>query len=442
MPVFNQPLLTRLLGSIEAGNLVVLCGAGLSIPGPSNLMSAVGVSRACYDKWVATEPLPQNMRENIDALAAHFYTAGTLQSVFIQTLVPWDGLVGEPNAGHAAVADFLICRAAHAALSSNFDPLIEQWSNTRKIAMRGALTGVEAVQFNANTSPLVKFHGCLNRGRADTLWTQGQLNEAAVQLRVGSCSQWINLHLPGKDLLIVGFWTDWGYLNDVLANAFAVQNAASVTVVDISTTAELQTKAPTLWQKLMNAGGPFEHVEASATDALAELRTEFSKVWARKFFQLAEPFVQVAGGIYDPMALSPALWTCEELYDLRRDAEGMPYDHAARGREPPAEAATAAYMHWLLTAAGATRDRGMYVKDGQRVRVVHGAGKALESVRQTYNEPPALANPDIVVCVGAQVIGTPGSVIASGTGASIVRPAPGGGARWLTFEEGRAELNV
>jgi hypothetical protein len=30
-------------------------------------------------------------------------------------------------------------------------------------------------------------------------------------------------HLPAKDLLIVGFWTDWGYLNNVLANAIAPQ---------------------------------------------------------------------------------------------------------------------------------------------------------------------------------------------------------------------------
>src|SRR5271156_5265565 len=98
MPIFSQPILTRLLGSIEAGNLVVLCGAGLSIPEPSNLMSAVRVSRACYDKWFETEQLPRNMRDDVDAL---------------------------------------------------------------------------------------------------------------VQARVASCSQWMNLHLPGKDLLIVGFWTDW-----------------------------------------------------------------------------------------------------------------------------------------------------------------------------------------------------------------------------------------
>src|SRR5690349_3132931 len=103
MPIFNPRTLTRLLGSIEAGNLVVLCGAGLSIPTPSSLMSAVGVSRACYNKWLPIEELPANMREDIDALAGHFHAAGTFKSVFIRTLVPWNDLVGEPNEGHAAV---------------------------------------------------------------------------------------------------------------------------------------------------------------------------------------------------------------------------------------------------------------------------------------------------------------------------------------------------
>jgi hypothetical protein len=104
MPIFDPPTLTRLLGSIEAGHLVVLCGAGLSIPPPSNLMSAVRVARACYDKWQPTETLPAALRDDIDGLAGHFHAQGTFKSVFISTLVPWDDLVGEPNEGHAAVA--------------------------------------------------------------------------------------------------------------------------------------------------------------------------------------------------------------------------------------------------------------------------------------------------------------------------------------------------
>ena len=285
MPIFDPPNLTRLLGSIEAGHLVVLCGAGLSISPPSNLMSALRVARACYDKWQPTEVLPATLRDDIDGLAGHFHAQGTLKSVFITTLVPWDDLVGEPNEGHAAVADFLICGAARAALSANFDGLIEQWSNRRKVAMRGALDGTEAVQFT-RTRPLLKFHGCFHRQPEETLWTQGQLQEPLIQGRVQSCSAWMKINLPAKDLLIVGLWTDWGYLNDVLANAIAVQGFNSVTVVDPATTADLQQKAPALWNKLSGGTVSFTPIQASGADALEELRTEFSKVWAKKFFQL------------------------------------------------------------------------------------------------------------------------------------------------------------
>lgn len=101
------------------------------MPAPSNLMSAVRVAEACYDKWLPTEALPVGLRSNIDELAGHFYGTGQFKSVFISTLVPWDDLVGEPNIGHAAVADLLVTRGANAALSANFDPLIEQWTSLR-----------------------------------------------------------------------------------------------------------------------------------------------------------------------------------------------------------------------------------------------------------------------------------------------------------------------
>jgi hypothetical protein len=39
--IFDDETLTRLFGNIYANQLVLLCGAGLSIPSPSDLMSAV-----------------------------------------------------------------------------------------------------------------------------------------------------------------------------------------------------------------------------------------------------------------------------------------------------------------------------------------------------------------------------------------------------------------
>lgn len=53
----------------------------------------------------------------------------------------------------------------------------------------------------------------------------------------------MRLQLPGKDLLVVGFWTDWGYLNDVVADALDAGALTSVTVIDPAGSAALQAKA-------------------------------------------------------------------------------------------------------------------------------------------------------------------------------------------------------
>jgi hypothetical protein len=436
--IFDDDTLNRLLGSIDANQLVLLCGAGLSIPSPSDLMSAVSVSRVCYDKY-APLPLPPAMRDDIDQLAGHFYSTHQFKSVFIGHLVPWDDLTGRPNHGHAAVADFLICRAAEAALSANFDTLIENWANDQKIAMRGALDGHEAMAFAHATSPLVKFHGCHFLDRAETLWTQGQLGEPKITNRVTTCSHWMGLVLPGKDLLVIGFWTDWGYLNDVFANALNVAAFGSVTVVDPAPSANLQAKAPNLWTRLTGGTPNFRHLQASGADALAELRDAFSKVWLKRFYAMGEALIVADGKTYS--AIDPNV-PGEDLYNSRRDAEGVPYNRAARLKQPPAHAEEAAFFHHLLLLASATRNGSWYNLGGRLIRVVQGAGQSLNAVRQRYKEPPALPQPDLVVCAGSLDLNTPGTIVATGAGASIIRPAPGGTAHWVTLQQARGDLSI
>ena len=437
----SAELITRLLGAIETDSLVFLCGAGLSIPSPSDLLSALEVSHVCYDKWLPIQILDPALRDDIDRLAGLFHARSDFARIFIRRLVPWNDLVGPPNNGHAAVADLLITRAAHAALSANFDSLIERWAEERKIAMRGALTGVEAVQYTDNTSPLVKFHGCMLRDRENTLWTIDQLAEPTVAGRVGSCSDWMNLHLPGKDLVVVGFWTDWGYLNGVLANAFAVDNARSVTVIDPQPTAGLQAKAPTLWAKLNELSNVFEHVQASSSDALEDLRTAYSKTWARKFYALGQGLVRDAGGTVAVAAPFEAS-SGADLYNLRCDAEGVPYNRAATLKEPAQDGAQAAYLHVMLLNAGATNLGAWLEYGGRSIRVINGAGKGLRDIQGRYKEPTTLEQADIVVCAGAIELGVPAKLIAPGRGASTIRPTPGGTARWLTLEEAWVALGL
>ena len=429
----------RLLSAIEANSLVILCGAGLSMADPTKLPSAAQVAQICYDRWIAVEPLDPALRADIDKLASHFYARGDFGKVFIQHLVPWDDLVGRPNKGHAAVSDFLLSAAAHAALSANFDPMIERWAEERKVAMQGALNGQEAIAFGITSKPLVKFHGCLQRDKIGTLWTQSQLAEPRVQERVKSCTEWMNLNLPGKDLVVVGFWTDWGYLNQVLADAFTITNAHSVTVVNPDTEANLRVKAPQLWDNLKTLSSSFEHIQQSGADVLDELRTEYSLTWVRRFYQLGAQFTP---GVPAPATATPDGIGSDDLYDMRRDAEGISYSRAARGKEPPADSGMAAFIHLRLLNSGAVK-RGSWLEHGGRtIRVVNGAGKSIDIVRESYKEPSTLPQAEIVICAGAVRLGVPAKLISSGAGPTVIRPGGGGISTWATYEEAQGSLPI
>ena len=317
--------------------------------------------------------------------------------------------------------------------------MIEKWAKERKVDFQGALDGQEAINFHGVSNPLLKFHGCMTRGRLATLWTQGQLGEPAVQAKVTSCTQWITQNLPGKHLVVVGFWTDWGYLNDVLADAFTISTASSVTVVDPSSSAELRAKALRLWTKLTGLSHNFEHVSELGSDFLDELRTSYSASWAKKFYSLASPAATAAGIAVTP---TPDGLTSDELYYLRQDAEGRPYNRAATLKEPAVGATLAALTHFELLHAGATKE-GAWLRHGAiSVRVVNGAGRELAEMRDSFREPASIPQSDYVVCAGAFELGTPAKLIEGGSPLSVVKPGSGGTSSWVTREAAQAALGI
>ena len=60
-------------------------------------MSAEAVARRVYDEYHATQVLPAALRGDIDKLAGHFLANHQFEPLFINRLVPWDDLAGEPN---------------------------------------------------------------------------------------------------------------------------------------------------------------------------------------------------------------------------------------------------------------------------------------------------------------------------------------------------------
>lgn len=432
----------RLLASMSAGRLVILCGAGLSMAPPSSLPSAWKVAGMCFDEYqLRIDPLiDPALRDNLEALAEHFVGLNTLNAVFIEHLVPWEEFERPPNSGHAAVADFLITKSVVAGLSSNYDKLIERCAWDYGADFRGSLDGDQATITSHKHAPLLKFHGCSHIDRGSTVWAPSQLQDPTISDRIEKSKVWMAANLRQKDLLVVGFWSDWDYLNQVLGDAAQGLNPLSVTVIDPSPTMALQTKAPGLWALAHQANVTFTHIQESGADALDELRRAFSESYARQVLAAGRDLLVAKTGVAcDPAWLTIAGLDGEALYDWRRDAEGVPTGKPAMAKSPK-HVDLFGYFHLLLRRAGAVQQSRGYTLAGRSVRVVNGAGSDLSIVAKRFIEAPAAPTADVFVAAGSIDLGLPSHLVRPGTAGSVVRPGAGG--MWLTIEQAQMELNV
>ena len=438
----NQEVRARLLASINAGRLVVVCGAGLSVAAPSSIPSARMIAEKCFDKYrLESDPnCDLLLRSDLGALAEHFIRLGTLESVFLGSLVPWSDFIRPFNAGHAAIADFLVTKSAIAGISSNYDTLIESSALNYGSDFLASLDGDEASARQTQHGPLLKVHGCAFRDRASTVWAQSQLVDQDTRHRIENSTTWMNANLRQKDLLIVGFWSDWEYLNEIIGSAMADVTPLSVIVVDPSPTNILQEKAPELWQIIARGNVNFDHVQESACDALDELRREFSVNYLQQILDAGRnEFEQTTGNQCDPDWLTIDRAGSETLYGLRRDAEGVPACKPAT-RIRPRESEVLGYFHLLLRQAGAIQVPSGYKLNERIVRVINGAGKFLTSLRTSFDEPPAATVADVVVAVGATDLSVPANVVREGRVGDTVRPcAPG---TWLDENNAVVELGL
>ena len=427
---------------MNAGRLLVVCGAGLSMAAPSCLPSAQNVAERCFDKYqMESDPdCDTGLRSDLKALAEHFTGLGSLKSVFIECLVPWTDFVRPYNAGHAAVADFLIIHAAAAGISSNYDSLIERCAWDYGSDFRVSLDGDEAIIHKTHQGPLLKFHGCSNRDRSSTIWALSQLTDPVIAERIRKSKTWMAANLRQKDLLIVGFWSDWEYLNAIIGSALVDVNPLSVTVIDPSPTYKLQFKAPELWQIAHSENVTFEHVQESAADALDELRRAFSMNYLRQVLNAGRGALeQTTGASLNSDWLRVESFDSETFYDWRRDAEGVPASKPAT-QVRPSNGEALGFFHQLLRQAGAIQRPDGYKLNGRVVRVINGAGAILANLRAKFVEPPTKLAADVVVAVGATDHGVPSNVVRAGRVGDVIRPDTAG--TWFDVSGARAELNI
>lgn len=440
-------LRNRLLESIDAGRLMILCGAGLSMAKPSGLPSAKKVAEVCFDTYrTKIDPgCDAKFRGNLEAFAEYFAERNQLESYFLDTLVPWQDFRNrDPNVGHIAVADFLMTRAIAGTLCTNYDDLIEKAGRALGGTVNAAIDGNEAEACSARAfgqGPFLKFHGCAVRDPKATVWTQSQLDKAPIVARLATSKKWMTARLLQKDLLVLGFWSDWAYLNQILDNSFDQLTPRSVIVVDPTPTNELAVKAQHLWNVAHREGGHFEHVQASASETLDELRVAFSQSYLRQMLEVGrETFIER----HPETAVSTAWFAIDSedssvLYGWRRDAEGVPSSCPASQKTPISDVPLA-YFHLLMRSAGAVQHEVGYSLNDRLIRVVRGSGKVLSQMQASFLEAPSVPAAHCVVAVGATDFGLPGNVVRENTPSSIVRPAPAG--RWLTLDSARAELGI
>lgn len=438
----NQETKNILLQAIEADRLVVICGAGLSMAPPSGLPSAWNLANECHRQYCASvDPnFDPALRGDLEAIAGHFAASGTLVSYFIRTLIPWDKFYPQPNDGHTSLADFILVRAVFSVLSSNYDELIELPAKAKGSDLQVSLTGDEADVHRRFHAPLLKFHGCAS-DRDHTVWHSSQLtDDPEIRKRIENISAWMQVNLREKDLLLIGFWSDWSYLNSIIDSVFGNVSPRSVTVIDPSDIASLEDKAPVLWEKAHSAGVTFTHVQESGAEALSEIRQEFSRAYIRKLLSsginaIAHEFaVQCEAEWLEQPEL-----TNEDLYQWRRDAEGIGFVELPR-RKSPVDGEMLGFVHLMLRRAGAVVSGSRYELNGRAIRVVNGSQWKISTLKEKFQNAPAANDDDMVICVGSYESGLPGNMVRTGEPGSVVRPESK--SRFVTVEDARVELGL
>ena len=384
---------------------------------------------------VAAPAIPQG----IDDQAEYFFQKNELATVYFRTLVDQHAFAGPPNPGHAAVADLLLVNGIQTGVTTNVDTLIETAGMYLYGQVGTGIDGHAVAALSPGTSPLLKIHGCRLSDPANMVWARGQLVTQPVATRMARSAQWLNVRLLDRDLLVVGFWTDWAYLNDILAATLNGVNPSRVILVDPCQSNVLQEKAPALFQLGNRAANGFHHVRASGADFLAELRQSFSRSFIRQVLHSGVTgFSDRAGAQPEHAWIEPQSADNDTLWQIRRDLEGRtPHEPAKQLRAPIDGFVGQTLLE--LQARGATSEGTYWILNGKRLRILRAA-RALHQVQKEFDREtaPAVA-PDIIIAVGAEAQMLPASFARPISASTIAR---GSASRWLTRPEAVEEFGL
>ena len=423
-------------------SLVLLAGAGLSKAPPTNLPSAEELAKEaknCYDATYGSTRPP--LSTDIQEQAEFFFERDELDTYYFAELIDQHAFSGQPNDGHYAAADLLLVRALRSAVTTNVDPIIETAGRMLFGNIEAVIDGNAAAALPDDVAPLLKIHGCWVRDRAHMIWTPGQLTAEPVHSRIENSKNWLRANLLNKNLLIVGFWTDWDYLNEVLSNTLSGVRPSRVIVVSPDTTDQFKSKAPQLFALGGRTTESFDHVQISGHFFLNELRRLFSRAFVRRvLFSGSEEFEHQTGIAPDESWLEPPNLDATTLWQIRRDLEGCVANEPAKKRKPPRGETLVGLTLLQLQAKGAAADGAYWLLNDRRIRVVRSPNRALHKVIAEFDGEmaPTIA-PDLSIAVGAEDTLLPASVARPEPKTTVARGQKG---HWLTRQSAIDALSL
>jgi hypothetical protein len=406
---------TLLMESVAANRLSILLGAGLSMAPPSSIPGAATVASICaatYKSKVGND-LPEAVAGDIEKMAVHFRSAGSFEKLFINTLVPWELFNTDPNLGHEAVADFLGCGAIREAVTTNYDRLVEESAQKLGEPFFRGIADIADLGRTTEHKPYLKVHGCEMRALPHTIWCKEQFEDEPLKERARLFRNWLAAELVGRDILIVGFWSEWEYLSDVFASALPALGRCSLVLVDPSAPEALEAKAPKLWRWAHGTDVRFVHERQSGAEFLDEFRKHFATNFLRQLLDASDATYRLWFG-EAPRGRGRVFtgWTSDTLYQLRRDLTGQPRHRPVRASSPQPSFDTHTALHQRLLDQGATYEAHTYTFGTERIRLVSGHSQLLSRVKEQYQkEPPMPVQNHKVVCIGAINDAVPVSVI-------------------------------
>lgn len=440
-PISVEDGIAIALDSIFNDRLALLAGAGLSMAPPSNLPSALRLAEGAKTKYAAqygaTRP---PLSDDIEEQAEFFFQRDELATTYLSTLIDRNAFAGRPNSGHHAVADLMLSKAIQTVVTTNVDTLIEGAGLFLFGQIEVGIDGFAVAAIPAAKTPMLKVHGCRTIDPGNTIWAPSQLDAEPVKSRIACSAPWLEQRLLNRDLIIVGYWTDWDYLNTVLADTLGAVNPSRVIVVDPADGATFAAKAAALFALGNRAHGGFQHVQASGADFLASLRKAYSQSFIRQVLHAGQDaFTDAKTVAPDPSWLEPPDIDNDQLWLMRRDLLGCEPNEPASIPTPPVDPLLGMTL-LQLRAAGATPSGSYWMLGGQSFRVLRTPNKLLHKVENEYvgDAAPVVA-PDIVIAVGAEALTLAVSIARGPAGASMAR---GAASRWLTRSQAEEELGL